>query len=211
MEIHKRVMKFINVLLKSTNFGNPLIFFVVIFGYLFRSMSKESLSSYSSDWYRDWILTDIEIVNSPHKGQWREALLSSLLGAWINDWVNNCDAGDLRRHSVHYDVTVMQKGSIVDPQKKSITKNAWATYYRLLNAFHKVVLAWVVVDGEDDRRPTRTTAGKFVGRLMVKHQGWCPLKPPPQDRHFLHSRRKPQHVGRFRHSEVWKGNITSDN
>ena len=26
---------------------------------------------------------------------------------WINCWVNNCEAGDLRRHHAHYDVTVM--------------------------------------------------------------------------------------------------------
>ena len=25
----------------------------------------------------------------------------------INDWVNNCEAGDLRRHRCHYDVSVM--------------------------------------------------------------------------------------------------------
>ena len=28
-------------------------------------------------------------VNSPHKGQWRGALMFSLIYAWINDWVNN--------------------------------------------------------------------------------------------------------------------------
>ena len=28
--------------------------------------------------------------------------------AWINGWVNTRDAGDLRRHRPHYDVTVMQ-------------------------------------------------------------------------------------------------------
>ena len=27
---------------------------------------------------------------------------------WINDWVNNREAGDLRRHRGHYDVIVMQ-------------------------------------------------------------------------------------------------------
>ena len=31
----------------------------------------------------------------------------SLIWAWINGWVNNREAGDLRRHQVHYDVTVM--------------------------------------------------------------------------------------------------------
>ena len=28
-------------------------------------------------------------VNSPHKGQWRGALMFSLICAWINGWVNN--------------------------------------------------------------------------------------------------------------------------
>ena len=46
-------------------------------------------------------------VNSPHKGQWREALMFSLICARINDWVNNREAGDLRRHRGHYDVIVM--------------------------------------------------------------------------------------------------------
>ena len=45
--------------------------------------------------------------NSPHKGQWRGALKLSLICVWINDWVNNHDAGDLRRYRVHYDVIVM--------------------------------------------------------------------------------------------------------
>ena len=33
-------------------------------------------------------------VNSPHKGQWRGALMFSLICAWINGRVNNPDAGD---------------------------------------------------------------------------------------------------------------------
>ena len=46
-------------------------------------------------------------VNSPHKGQWRGALMFSLICVWINAWVNNCEVGDLRRYRIHYDVTVM--------------------------------------------------------------------------------------------------------
>ena len=46
-------------------------------------------------------------VNSLHKGQWRGALMFSLICAWINDWVNNREAGDLRRQRGHYDVIVM--------------------------------------------------------------------------------------------------------
>ena len=46
-------------------------------------------------------------VNSQHKGQWRGALMLSLICAWTNGWVNNGEAGDLRRHRIHYDVIVM--------------------------------------------------------------------------------------------------------
>ena len=46
-------------------------------------------------------------MNSPHKGQWRGALMFSLICAWTNSWVNIRDAGDLRRHRSHCDVTVI--------------------------------------------------------------------------------------------------------
>ena len=39
------------------------------------------------------------LVNSPHKGQWRGALMFSLICARINGWINNLDVGDLR-HSL---------------------------------------------------------------------------------------------------------------
>ena len=48
-------------------------------------------------------------VNSSHKGQWRGALMFSLICFWINAWVNNRKAGDLRRHHAYYDVTVMMR------------------------------------------------------------------------------------------------------
>ena len=38
---------------------------------------------------------------------WRGSLRFSLICAWINGWVNNRKAGDLRRRRAHYDVTVM--------------------------------------------------------------------------------------------------------
>ena len=43
----------------------------------------------------------------PHKGQWRGALMFTLICARINGWVNNIEAGDLRRYLPHYDVIVM--------------------------------------------------------------------------------------------------------
>ena len=47
------------------------------------------------------------LVNSPHKGQWRRALRFFLICVWMNSWINNREAGDLRRYRAHYHVTVM--------------------------------------------------------------------------------------------------------
>ena len=46
----------------------------------------------------------------PSKGQWPGAFMFSLICAWINCWANNQDAGDLRYHRAHYDVTVLVQG-----------------------------------------------------------------------------------------------------
>ena len=46
-------------------------------------------------------------VNFPHKGQWRGALMFSLICVWINGWVNTREGSDLRRYRAHYDVTVI--------------------------------------------------------------------------------------------------------
>ena len=42
-------------------------------------------------------------VNFPHRGQWRGALMFSLICAWRNSWANIRDAGDFGRHRAHYD------------------------------------------------------------------------------------------------------------
>ena len=47
-------------------------------------------------------------VNSPHKGQWRGALMFTLICVRKISWVNNREAGDLRRYRTHYDVIVME-------------------------------------------------------------------------------------------------------
>ena len=59
------------------------------------------------------MLLAICVGNSPVNGEFpaqRPVTRSfdvSLIWAWINDWVNNHEAGDLRRHHAHYDVTMM--------------------------------------------------------------------------------------------------------
>ena len=61
--------------------------------------------------------------NYLRKGQWRGALMFSLIFAWMNGWVNTREAGDLRRHGAHYDVSVMIM----------ITRLDWA--WNVLNSF----------------------------------------------------------------------------
>ena len=55
------------------------------------------------------------LVRGIHRDRWiprtkasdAELWCFSLICAWINDWVNNREAGDLKRHLGHYDVMVM--------------------------------------------------------------------------------------------------------
>ena len=77
-----------------------------------------------SPWWRHQMKTFSALLaicagNSPvtgefpaHKGQWRGALMFSLICAWMNGWVNNREAGDLRCHPAHYDVIVMHRNAI---------------------------------------------------------------------------------------------------
>ena len=69
-------------------------------------------------WWRHQMLTfprywsfvrriDRSPVISPHKGQWRGALMFPLIWDWTSTPANNREAGDLRRHRAHYNVTVM--------------------------------------------------------------------------------------------------------
>ena len=46
-------------------------------------------------------------VDSPCKDQWWGALMFSSICAWTNVSASNQEAGDLRRHGAHYDVTVI--------------------------------------------------------------------------------------------------------
>ena len=60
--------------------------------------------------------------NSPHKSQWRGALMIPLICVWINGWVNNRVAGDFRRYHDHYDVIV-------------IYNNPWMLHYHHQDPF----------------------------------------------------------------------------
>ena len=44
-------------------------------------------------------------MDSPHKGQWRGALICSWICAWTKGWANHRVVDDLARHHAHYNVT----------------------------------------------------------------------------------------------------------
>ena len=73
-------------------------------------------------------------LDSPHKGQWRGALMFSLICAWRNSWVNNQDTGDLGRHRPHYDVTgmVRQFPSTYKPTVELLIYNTCKRYTNIL-------------------------------------------------------------------------------
>ena len=63
-----------------------------------------------STWWRHQMETFsalLAFVRGIHRSPWRGVLMFSLTCAWINCCVNNREAGDLRRHRAHYNVTVM--------------------------------------------------------------------------------------------------------
>ena len=78
------------------------------------------------------------LVNSPHKGQWRGALMISLICVWLNDWVNNREAGDLRRYRAHYDVIVLLPDGtkrLFEPVLTNLPSGIVAISQRMLKIF----------------------------------------------------------------------------
>ena len=59
----------------------------------------------------------------------------SLICAWINRWVYNGEAGDLRRYRAHYDVIVMDRIFAWD-----FTNDTYKQYNRLTPTSHWLIL-----------------------------------------------------------------------
>ena len=95
-------------------------------------------------------------VNYRHKGQWCGALVFSLICAWINGWVNNRGAGDLRCHHAHYDVTVM----------KVVLGHHWSNMEMTRQTFGQQHLLWFKIE-----RPWKTNVylQSFVLELKLTH------------------------------------------
>ena len=109
-------------------------------------------------------------ANSPHKGQRRGALIFSLICAWLNAWVNNCEASDLRRHRAHYDVIVMN--TIFETNTK---QNRFRS--PLYNQVQKILVRKITVGGigpGNGLSPTRCQRISWTsdGIFSIKNWTW---------------------------------------
>ena len=91
-------------------------------------------------------------VNFPHKGQWRGALMFSLICTRTNDWVNNRDTGDLRRYRAHNDVIVMLRQQIVGDL--STVQGALLFCWCLVWANSLILMVYFVVNGHSHHCPS---------------------------------------------------------
>ena len=71
-------------------------------------------------------------VDSSHKGQWHGALMLPLISAWTRGWADNRDAGDLRRHCAHYDVTIIHLNTFL---KRICSGISWARTKKVSQTF----------------------------------------------------------------------------
>ena len=84
-------------------------------------------------------------MKSPHKGKRRGALMFSLICVWINDWVNNREAGDLRRYCANYDVIVMFSETLIEILAQRILNIQYNFHIRWLfsrRTHRRTVLPW---------------------------------------------------------------------
>ena len=97
-------------------------------------------------------------VYSPYKGKWRGALMFSLICTWINGWINEREAIDLRRVRTHYDVTVM-----------------WASIYvtnLVINSTQlKIFLLNIIQQHIQKHVKAETPLGLFASVYLVHVQG----------------------------------------
>ena len=130
-------------------------------------------------------------VNSPHKGQWRGALMCSLICAWINGWVNNRAAGDMRRHCAHYYVIVVYhicNGSWqISKTLRLYRKSSWLSNHD--NSVQIGVWSWKLTVQKIDKIAVFTS-------LLAKGIGLC-----------VHNILSIMHTGVFTVVLCWCGNV----
>ena len=82
--------------------------------------------------------------NSPYKGQCRGALMFSLICAPINGWVSNREAGDLRHHRAHYDVTVMMYATPCNDAKNFVERSNFL-FLRFSTTWNKIYSYYSII------------------------------------------------------------------
>ena len=129
-----------------------------------RNLNPSMYKDFLSTWWRHQMETFSALLaicagNSPHKGQWRGALMFSGMCARINRWVNNREAGDLRRYRHHYDVIVMKKKSFENAVYKK------SAYLEASILFPMIHLGLYSLSG-------KTSYGKISGSLEAARFGF---------------------------------------
>ena len=130
-------------------------------------------------------------VIDPLCGQWREALMFSLICAWINDGINSRETSNLRHHRAHYDVIVIILGSfysysmfyrtMVSPGNHCCQLT---TGVRSLTEFQKLhCMTWyqgmMTSSNGNFFRVTGPLCGEFTGHRWIPHtkasdaELWC--------------------------------------
>ena len=129
-------------------------------------------------------------VNSPHKDQWRGALMFSLICTWTNNSVNNRDAEDLRRYRTRYDVTVMEKQHLLlaGPNHtnlshdKTLIKHSQLTYFMFQFFTHRKIcgrgvcryriwhLLIIIALKKHGRQYTRLSLVKIMDCRVTRHK-----------------------------------------
>ena len=110
-------------------------------------------------------------VNSPHKGQWHGALKFSLICTWINGWVNNHEADDLRCHLAHYAVIVMAAANYVmwkdhgrtdlfQNEEKQQSANRELSYFDVL---------YLYIDIHNSLAPVKCGTQAMVFKLIINN------------------------------------------
>ena len=122
-------------------------------------------------------------LNCPHKGQWHGALKFSLICARINGWLNNREAGNLRRHRAHYDVIVMKISHTLGvmnglkwylPRSTMELMDASLTLSHRKNRITKLQIP--VYDKEEvEVLCPQGISFQKVAFVKVKINGWCPI------------------------------------
>ena len=135
----------------------------------------------------------------PAQSQWRGAFMLSLICLWINGWVNNREAGDLRRYRAHYDVTVMCILTITlevacEPLCDSAVNSIMSQFVDRNAHYNDVIMSTIasqitsltivystVYSGVDQRKHQSSTSLAFVwgihrGPVNSPHKGPVTLK-----------------------------------